>query len=448
MGLWDVFKQFFTGKKGLTLKRPDGWPGYTDVDLYGGMPAVNDQSSLKSSAYFSSLIVICNTVSILPKTVHRRTDTGSEKDKSHDQYRLINKRANPYQSSSSFWKEFSFNRKHRGNGTAWLEGVDTRAGRPIAYWNLNPNKVEIDFQGTDLMWRYLDKLPDKRKVEGWRHYRELLHVPNDVGVFGSMGGLWGQPTINFAAESIQLDLLAERSTSSYLKNNGIVRQYFKHPMNLTKEQRSQLAAQLKEYGTGGARENQKPLLDGGMSLESVNANLADVDMDSLRRLSLETEARFNTFPALFKIAHHDRSNFANAYQAAIEFVTVSMLPITQAYQEELDYKVLRSSEEDTHFVNFEYKTLLQAEPDKQAEFLRSVFNMGGVKPNTIAELLDMPTMGDSGEETYIMNNMIPTRLVDEYWRSIMNKAGQMTPERAASIINEASKNGVHNGVGN
>ena len=443
MGFWDGVKNYIVEK--LTLKRPDGWPGEYNISDYSSMPSVNDQSSLKSSAYFSSLLVVCNTVSILPKTVRIRTETGSEADKSHDQYRLINKRANPLQSSSNFWKEYTFNKRHRGNGTAWLEGVDTRAGRPTAYWNLDPRKIELDIQTGDLMWRYTDKLPNGRKLEGWRPYRELLHVPGDIGITGSLGGIWGQPTTNFAHDSIQLDLLAERSTSSYLKSNGINKTYFAHPMPLDKPKRTDLAEQLKEYGTGGKRENQKPLLDGGMKIEAIQTNLQDIDMDSLRRISLETEARFNLFPALFKIGHHDESNFANAYQAAIEFVTVSMMPTTQAYQEELDFKVLRSNEEDTHFINYEYKTLLQAEPNQQAEFLRSIFNMGGVSPNTIAELLDMPSLGLEGDKRYIMNNMIPTEMIEKYWESIIGKAGQMSPQQAASIVNEAVKNGVHNG---
>lgn len=447
MGFWDGFKSFFGVQKELTLKRPDGWPGFNEDDFRA--LTVNDQSSLRSSSYFSSLVVICNTVSILPKTVHIRTDSGSEKDRNHDQYYLINKRSNRFQSSSSFWKEFSFNRKHRGNGTAFLEGVDSRSGRPTAYWNMNPRMIEVDFQSGDAMWRYDQKLPDGRRIEGWRPWRELLHVPNDVGITGHMGAIWGQPTMNFAKDAIQLDLIAERSTANYLKKQGIIKDYVMHPKDLTRQQRIEIAESIKEYAPGGKREHQKPLFHGGMKMEALGINLDDVDLDGVRTMSIENEARFNIFPALFKIAHHDRSNFANAYQAAIEFVTVSMLPITQAYQEELDYKILKPSQQDSHFVNFEYKTLLQAEPEKQAEFLRSVFNMGGATPNTVAQLLDMPTLGDSGDETYIMNNMIPTRLVEEYWQTMINKAGKLSPQKAADIINEVIKpNGVHNGIGN
>lgn len=440
MGFWNGVKKLFGAT--VNLKRPDGWPGDGIPWDISGMQ-ITDQSSLKSSAYYSSLIVICNTVSILPKTVMKRTETGSEPDRNHDQYRLINKRANSLQSSSVFWKEFTFNRKHRGNGTAYLEGVDTRLGRPTAYWNLDPRYIDLDYQGSDLMWRYSQKMPYGKYLEGWRSYRELLHVPNDIGVDGPMGSIWGQPTIKFADDAIQLDLIAERSTSAYLRKNGIIKDYFSHPKDLNKAQRNDIAESLKEYGPGEKREGQRPLLHGGMDLKALNVNLNDIDLDKIRTLSIENEARFNTFPSLFKIAHHDRSNFANAYQAAIEFVTTSMLPITQPYQEELDYKILRMSEEDTHFVNFEYKTLLQAEPEKQAEFLRSIFNMGGVTPNTVASLLDMPTLGESGDQTYVMNNMIPTELVEEYWKTMIQKATQVTPSRAAQIIEETLSNGVH-----
>jgi HK97 family phage portal protein len=357
---------------------------------------------------------------------------------------LINKRANRYQSSSAFWKEFTFNRKHRGNGCAWLEGVEGRRGRPLAYWNLNPLRIEVDFQDGDAFWRYLEKLPDGRKIEGWRPWREILHVPGDIPGVGFMGGIWGQKTLNFAADDLSLDLTAKKATGSYIQKNGVIKTYFKHPLPLKPEQRQEIAGSLKEYGEGGKRENEKPLLHGGMSLEALNVNLNDINMDSVRTSAIESAARFNVFPALFKIAHHDRSNFANAYQASIEFVTTSMLPITQAYQEELDYKILRTTEQDTHFVNFEYKTLLQAEPREQAEFLRSVFNMGGVTPNIVADILDMPTMGESGDLTYIMNNMIPTDMVREYWRNIMGKAGEMTPKEARDIVMKAMNgNGVH-----
>ncbi len=443
MGLLDSTLKWFGYEKSLTFKRPDGWfPGW---ELNIGDISVDDQSSLKSSAYYATIVVACNTVSILPKHVRRRTTSGHEIDRSHDQFRLINKRSNPYQSSAVFFKEFAFNRKHRGNGLAWLEGVDSRRGRPMAYWNLNPRFAELDFQSGDAFIRYDRKLPDGRELKEWRPYREFLHVPNDVGVTGEVGAIWGQPTINFADQAIKLDLIAERSGSTYLSNNGIVKDYFKYPKPLGKPQREILANSLKEYGPGGKREGQRPLLEDNMSIEGLNINLGDIDLDRLRYLSLESQARFNTFPALFKIGHHERSNFANAYQATVEFVTTTMLPTTQPMQEELDYKTMLPSQEDTHFVNFEYKTLLQAEPDKQAEFLRAVFNVGGVTSNKIAEIFDMPSMGEEGNKGYVMSNMIPTAMVDEYWRTLIMKAGQMAPAQAKEILDEAIKstNGVH-----
>lgn len=449
MGLFTPLQRLFTGRQRFNLKNPADWRVFFTGTMSSSGASVTHDSALRYSAYYAPLMIRCRTVMALPKHVRRRTENGSTIDRNHDQSSLLSKRPNNFQSSRMFWLEFSFNRFHRGNGLAWLEGVEGPNGRPVAYYNLDPRRAVPDFQDGDLFIKYEGKTPHGVEL-GTRPYREFIHVPNDIGVQTDNGFLWGEGTYKYAREAIGLGLASEEIIGNFIKKEGFLHRYFATDKPLTREQREIIQESLKDYRPGGSRSGQMPLLDAGLSIEGKPLSIADIEPDELRKFMVEESARFHTFPALFKLGHHERSNFANAFQASVEFRDTTAIPDILPIIAECNYKLLtpRQFSSDSHFIHFETKGLLQSDPEQRANFHQTMANIGALSPNEALNIEDMDTAGPEGDQRFIMNNMIPLDLVKQYWETIINRATEnMTPQGAQELIhaNYAQNGGLSKG---
>jgi HK97 family phage portal protein len=377
-------------------------------------------------------MLICDAVAILPKQIRLKTDKGSSVFHKHDQSRIISKRPNPYQNATSFWREFVFNMLHEGNGLAWMEGSDSDTGRPVAYWNVK--SAEPLLSNGRLFIKVHGALPHGKKFDKPLPIEQFIHVPNKVL---SIPGVWGAPTWRFAAASVELGKAAEYSSAGYLREYGSMYRYITTSENIPKERREQLQKQLLSYGPGGELEGKTPLLDMGMEIKDLQLGLKDVDALGSRSRSVEETSRFFSMPAMHKLGHLERMNFANAYQAAMEFREVTVLPIVEPIIDELNHKALRPSEVESGkvFVHFETKKMLESDPNTRMEFYRGMAQLGALSANTALAIEDMDNIGPEGDNTYIMANMIPTKLAYGYWEAIISRAKtDMTPDEARKIL--------------
>lgn len=384
--------------------------------------SVNERSSLTISTYFACLSIVGNTVAYLPKQIRKRTASGSEVDRDHDQYLKVSKYPNDFQTGTTFWREFSDNKKNWGNGLAIMVR-DSLNGRPKAYLNLKPRYARPIFSDGELFIHYDHKLPNGVELKGGERaipYRDVIHVPNFPGET-SMGGIWGRSQISVAREALGLGKAGEVAAASFLKNEGLFNKYLATQTSITKEQRTLLKKSIKEV-QGAMNAGQWPLLDMGIELKGSSMPLKDFDFLTSRKFSVEEIARFFTFSALHKLGHLDKMSFNNIYQMSIEFVQVTMIPETKPLEEELARKILRPAEmrNDSHFVNWEYKGLLQSDPEKRAELLRMFFE-AGMPPNQILKLEDQDPIGPEGNLSYVMTNRMPMSESQEYWKSMTDK---------------------------
>ena len=438
--------------KGLSFKNPKDLQKIYDMinNSASGRP-VTQSTSLQFSGYFAPLLIRARTVMVLPKRILRKTKNGSEPFTKHDQYHLLAKRPNKYQSSRTFWLQFAMNRIHKGNGVAWLEGKNSFKGRPTSYHLLDPDPAytQLDFQDGDPFIRYNGKLPDGRKLDGWRPYDEFLHVPSDLCDSGISDNnvVWGKGLYHYAKETIGLGLAAEGMTAEYISKNGFLSKYFKHPTMLTVDDRKTIVDHLKSYGPGQKNHKNIPMFDGGMELVESKMNIQDVEPDRLRRFSVEESARFNSFPSLFKLGHQDNSNYANSYQSSIEFRDTTVIPDIAPIQAECDQKLLKPSEYQNGetWTLFDTNGLLQADPDMRSKFMASLNRMGALTANAALKLEGLETLGPEGDIPTTQVQNIPLKLLEKYWEAIIEKALEVQPAEAKEILENALQNQNSNG---
>jgi HK97 family phage portal protein len=394
----------------FNLKDPRTWQEILSTNAKNADSGVyvDEKTAVQFATYFACLDIISNYVAYLPKYVRRRTDRGSEIARDHDQFNLVYKYPNKYQTAIPFWKRFTYNKKNFGNGIAWIER-NPRTARPVGYYNLDPRLCDVKFVEGEPFVHFKGKIFDGREITEPIRYDDVLHVPNSPD-------FWGRSVLDIAKNSIGLGLSAEKVSAKYFRDSGFIARYLSVPVGLNADQRKILNDSIRKYMDNPWL---MPVLDNGITMESLSMNIKDFEFLATRKFSVEEIARFFTFSALHKLGHLDRMSFNNIVEMAIEFRQTTLMPETTPIELELDRKIFKTSEFESgeYFVKYEYKTLMQGDPVQMAEFLRTLFNMASITPNTVMEHLDMDNLGPEGDKRYIMNNMIPVDMVDEYWQN-------------------------------
>lgn len=442
MGVWDSFSSLFVKNesdqenRNFDAKSLQGWPESVFDYKINGSASINHRTASSVSTYFACLSIISNTFAYIPKGVRRITNGGSELDTEHDQHVLISKRSNPWQSAFTFWKEFQENKKNWGNGIAYIDR-EQYTGRPKAYINMMPQLCKPGFSNGELFIKYDGKLPDGRRFEEPIPYKDVIHVPNFGAKYNDeIGAIWGRSQISVANESLSIGKNSETALNSFLTKGGLFDKFLNTEQVLTTEQRKVLKESLKEL-RGAVKAGLMPIFDAGLEIKGLPMPFKDFAFLSANEFNVEEIARFFTFSALHKLGHLGKMSFNNIYQMSIEFVQTTMLPESKPIEDELAYKVLRPDEyrQGTHFVNWEWKGLLQADPDKRKELLQMLWGMG-VPTNEILKIEDMNPIGPVGDKSFIQSGFMPADKSDAYWDSQIYRNNRQSSSKPVL-------NGVH-----
>jgi len=426
MSVWGGLVNLFSKNKerDFDAKSLQGWPDSVFDLSTNGVPAITQKSATSISTYFGCLSIIANTFAYIPKGVRKKTNGGSEVDTDHDQHKLISKRPNPWQSAFSFWKEFEENKKNWGNGLALIKREPHR-GRPIEYINLRPRYAKPAFSNGELFIEYKEKLPNGELIpNGVIPYRDVIHVPNFGAYYNDeLGCIWGKSQISVAKTTLGIAKNSEVALESFLTNGGLFDKFLTTDLVLTKEQREVLKESIKGI-RGAAKAGKMGVFDAGLEIKGLPMPFKDFAFLSANEFNVEEIARFFTFSALHKLGHLGKMSFNNIYQMSIEFVQTTMIPESKPIEEELAYKVLRPEEyEKTHYVNWEWKGLLQADPEKRKELLQMFWGMG-VPANELMKIEDMNPIGPAGDQSYVQSAFMPADLSHDYWKSQISKNGK------------------------
>ena len=94
----------------------------------------------------------------------------------------------------------------------------------------------------------------------------------------------------------------------------------------------------------------------------------------------------------------------------LAFLTDTLAPLLENIELEFKRKVFRFSERPYIEVKFDTSTLLRADKTAQSNYLRSLFQIGGLTPNEARRMMDMPRVKD-GDQPLVNNAMVPLSFV-------------------------------------
>ena len=364
------------------------------VDAWGGRTksgvAVTDESALSHSAVYACCRVLADSIASLPLEVFRQLPDGNtELATTHPVHRLINTAPSPLYSSHNFRSAAQLHIGIRGNAYAKIKRDGW--GRPTEIRLLNPTTVTPFFYKDDLFYR----------IEGEKTVLrpdELIHV---AGM--TWDGVIGKSPIQVARETVGMGLAATQYGAKIFSEGTHLAGVLEHPQKLTPEQVGTLRDSWKKNYAGVNNSGGIAVLENGMKFTPISLTPEDSRFIESQKLGIAAIARIYRVP-LHMIGELDRATFSNIEQQSIEFVQHTLRPLVKNWEQELNRKLFRPSEQGEFFVRFNLNALMRGDMTARSNFYRALFNMRAISPNEIRQLEGLNAY-EGGDEYYLQMNM-------------------------------------------
>lgn len=360
-------------EKRSTLQNPSQWM----TDLFSAGPSatgksVNPHTAMQSTAVYSCVRVLAETVASLPLHLYRRTDQGKMKASDHVMYNLLHNEPNPEMTSFTFREMMMHHICLWGN--CYAEKEMSVGGRVKALWPLLPDRVVVE------------RLPSGRKV-----YRitdlgvelnedQVLHIPG----FG-FDGLKGKSPISMTREAIGLSLAAEEYGATYFGNGAKPGGVLEHPGKLKDEGVKKLRDSWNEMHKGLTNQHRIAILEEGMKYQQIGLPPGDSQFIETRKFQINEIARIFRVPP-HMIGDLERSTNNNIEHQSIEFVVHTIRPYLVRFEQAMNKELFFKSEKNKYFAEFVVDGLLRGDIQSRYNAYAVARQWGWYSVNDIREL--------------------------------------------------------------
>jgi len=364
--------------------------------------SVTEATALTYSAIWNAVTLYSGTISTLPLHLLRQDQQKTLHVEEKKLYRVLHDQFNPYMSAQIAREIMIAHLLLWGN--AYAEIVRNGYGEIVELWPITPNRVRPFIEDSQVFYEIQ---VDSQKVT--LAYDKILHIPG-LG----FDGLVGYSVVAMARKSFGLSMAMETFGSLYFGQGTHVGRILSHPTKLDDKARANLRESFAGTSEGLAKAHKLMILEEGMKLEKIGVDAEDAQFLQSRTFQISEIARWFNLPP-HKLKDLSRSSFSNISQEQISFVTDSILPWLVRIEQNYNMQLLSLDErfKQKIFTRHNVDGLLRGDPQARAEYYRTMFGIGAMSINMIAEKEGFDPI-EGGDDRYIPLNMIPLSKVDEY----------------------------------
>ncbi|MFH5834558.1 phage portal protein [Proteiniclasticum sp. C24MP] len=424
----NIFKRLNKAFKALTTSTDDMTMEQL-LDFLGLADTPSD--ALSEATYFACLKVLGEGVGKLPLKLLTYTDrNGVRTAREHPLYSVLNRRPNPYMTSSTFWSTVEYNRNHHGNAYVLISG----AGSKTQLWILESEKVTVWYDDAKL----LNKVPDIYYVytKGGKRYtfssEEILHFKTS----NTFDGVVGISVKDQLKATISGNAKAQELVNKMYDSGFTAKAVLQYTGSLSDDNAKKFSKGIEEYMTGKLSaegiENIIPV-PLGSTLTPLNIKLADNQFIEVKQYSaLQIASAFGIKP--YQIGDYTKASYASAEAQQLSFYVDTLLFIIKQYEEEITYKLLSNDEiGDGYHFKFNTAVILRADQETQINTLSTAVNSFIYTPNEARNLLDLEDR-DGGDQLLGNGASIPIQFAGAQYTNIDGK--EETKEWIRKILKE------------
>ena len=398
-----IFSRFFHSRDKPVNRVGGGWSF-----LFGGTSsgkAVNERTAMQTTAVYSCVRILAESIAGLPIHVYRYKGDGSkEKVVTHPLYTLLHDEPNPEMTSFVFRETLMSHLLLWGN--AYAQIIRDGRGRVLALYPLLPSKMEVDRAANgELVYTYRRDSGESRLNPEYTivtlRRDEVLHIPG-LG----FDGLVGYSPIAMAKNAIGMALATEEYGAAFFANGANPGGVLEHPGVVKDPQRVKDSWNTAYQGSKNA--HRVAVLEEGMKFHQVGIPPEQAQFLETRKFQINEIARIFRVPP-HMVGDLEKSSFSNIEQQSLEFVKYTLDPWVIRWEQALRQSLILPSEKSAYFISFNLDGLLRGDYASRMRGYSTARQNGWMSANDIRELENMNRIpAEEGGDLYLVNgNMLP-----------------------------------------
>ena len=343
-------------------------------------------------AIYAAVTRIANTVASIPVHVYK----GRERQDTHPLEKLLNLSPNPSMSAYIFKQTMEAFRNTEGMAYALI--IRDGLGEITRLDVLDPTRVRplIERDSREI-WYDITLEGKTYPIPGYM-VLALKHM--------SANGISGIRPLDVLRGSLDYDAEVKEISLNQLDgiNHGVMLEVPGQALDETRK--AQIVADfLDAYESSGQR---VLVLEGGINQSPVDAQLMDVERITRNRVATV----YNLPPHM--LGDYSDTSFSTAEQQMQEFLQLTIIPIVQQWEDELNRKLLSDADYKVGYrFRFDTDSLIRADMVAMANKYQMAIRGGWMRMNEVREREGLPP-DPNGDELMCARDIIPLRIMVEH----------------------------------
>ena len=369
---------------------------------YGSDPAatVTFDTAMTVSAFWASARLLTETVAAMPIKSYTVDRDGSKKeDPTYSLWRLINFQPNRYQTRTEFLESIMLNLVTDGNG--FIRVVKT-GGRITSLLPLMSAQMQVFVTNSgaiEFIYRNFDgTVTTYTEAEIWH-----------IKLFGN--GIVGMSPLAYARNSLGVSIAAEDRVGTLAKNGGKPSGVLMVDKVLTPQQRDAIRENMKEIASGDS--DSLKILEADMKFQQIALSPQDMELLASRRFSLEDIARFMGVPSVLINDTAGSTVWGSGVEQIINgFYKLNLKPYLERIESSWQRWLMQPTDRSKRVMEFDFDSLLRADPKTRAETNSVKINSGQKTPNEARKSEGLEPM-DGGDQIFVNGALVPAQMANE-----------------------------------
>lgn len=360
---------------------------------------VNEQTAMTFAAVFAAVRILSDAVGMLPLVLMYQDERGRREAKGVPLHHILRYQPNRNMTASVFKETLQHHLCLWGNAYARIRF--DRGGQPKELIPLLPDRTWPEREAGKLI--YMTEGAEKYAPE------EIIHIPG-LG----FNGVVGYSPVAYTREAIAMGLAAQMFGATFFGNGAHLGGVLTHPGHLTPEALKNLRESFEAKFRGPANSSRPAILEEGMKWEPIGIPPDDAQFLETRKFQVLEIARIFRVPP-HMLADLERATFSNIEQQGMDFVTYSLQPWLEKWEQEFKKKLLGGTQ---MVARFDLRMILRGDTAQRFQAYATGRQWGWLSPNDIRESED--------------ENLLPPEVGDVYLNP-MNMSPMTVKEPAAGV---------------
>lgn len=348
-------------------------------------------------AIYAAVTRIANTVASIPVHVYK----GRERQDTHPLEKLLNLSPNPSMSAYIFKQTMEAFRNTEGMAYALI--IRDGLGEITRLDVLDPTRVRplIERDSREI-WYDITLEGKTYQIPGYM-VLALKHM--------SANGISGIRPLDVLRGSLDYDAEVKEISLNQLDgiNHGVMLEVPGQALDETRK--AQIVADfLDAYESSGQR---VLVLEGGIKATTFNQSPVDAQLMDVERITRNRVATVYNLPP-HMLGDYSDTSFSTAEQQMQEFLQLTIIPIVQQWEDELNRKLLSDADYKVGYrFRFDTDSLIRADMVAMANKYQMAIRGGWMRMNEVREREGLPP-DPNGDELMCARDIIPLRIMVEH----------------------------------